>query len=113
MAADLDDPAEPWRTAQEGISTDVPPPVRPRRRLPRRIANQGEEMLAGFIELIVGPAGQETQVDEAAAKFGVVRLDRIEYSVPATVGPLQVSASNWGKMVSVCPARRKELRRLS
>ncbi len=111
-AMDLDDPAEPWLTARAGVSTDVPPPFEPLQleghvvRLwgrrydlggifPRHIENQGEEMLAGPIELIVGLDGQETHVDEAATKFGAVRQDRIEYSATTTVGPLQVSASNW------------------
>ena len=30
-ATDLDDPAEPWRTAQAGVTTEVPAPFEPLR----------------------------------------------------------------------------------
>jgi len=67
-AIDLDDPAEPWKTAKVGVTTEVPPPFEPIKRtdstvtcwgrsykltglFPEKISSAGKEILDGPIRM--------------------------------------------------------------
>jgi len=67
-AIDLDDPAEPWRAAKKGVTSDVPPPFEALKRdgstvvcwgrsyeltglFPEKIVSAGRAILAGSVTL--------------------------------------------------------------
>jgi len=109
---DLDDPAEPWREANAGITTQVPPPFEPLQTegskvtcwgreyildglFPTQITSQEKEMLAGPIQMTVTIGGETVRTDHREVEFGLVREDRIEFAADSDLGPINVAATGW------------------
>ena len=109
---DLDDPSEPWRTSQSGVSTRVMTPYTPLKRtgnavscwgrshtfdgpFPTAVSSQGRELLSRPIELRVRIDGRWTSIRTEGVDFTSERPDRIYFESSGREGALEVSAGSW------------------
>ena len=106
---DLDDPAEPWKTAKVGVTTDVPPTFQPLRRngntvecwnrlyelgelFPRKIRSVGKDILAAPIAMIIRSAKTASPLQGEGPEVILTRGDRIEWKGRGSAGGMGAKA---------------------
>ncbi|MAE63203.1 MAG: hypothetical protein CMJ18_02925 [Phycisphaeraceae bacterium] len=109
---DLNDPAEPWRTARAGISTEVMPPHTPLERDGDRVRCWGRVYVLGSLfpseatsreqKLLAAPialqrkAGDQWHASKAGTfRFTTERGDRMDFEASSGFDGIEVSAKSW------------------
>ncbi|MAE63502.1 MAG: hypothetical protein CMJ18_04460 [Phycisphaeraceae bacterium] len=109
---ELDDPAEPWRTAAAGITARVMPPYKPlvkqdslvscwgrtyalEELFPTAVSSQGQRLLAGPVKLLLKKDGQWLEAKAKNVTFPSLAEDRIEHRGESDVGGLQIRTTGW------------------
>jgi len=115
-AINLDDPAEPWKTARAGITNKVPPPFEALKKtgatvtcwgrsytltglFPEKISSAGKKILVGPITLTVksrdGSAVRSENFAAGKPKFTLQRPDRIEWTGAGTTAKFDWRSKCW------------------
>jgi hypothetical protein len=137
LAVDLSDPAEPWRTAQIGVSDAVPVPFEKlavagtkvkcwgreyalAAPLPVQITSQGEALLAGPMRLVVQQQGRPVTLSGDPVRLTATAGNRVEFVGEGQAEGLPVAVAGWleydGAMqvrLTVRPAAAVTLERLA
>lgn len=108
---DLSDPAEPWRTSNSGVTTEVPAPFEPLMTgskvsmwgrtyelgglFPVQITNQGKTVFVEAPKLILVTSQGRFETTGGKPSIGLTRADRVEFSSKTTLGPATVTANCW------------------
>ena len=109
---DLNDPDEPWRESNSGVSRQVFGPFEPLRvegrsihcwgreyalggMFPTAVQSQHQELFSGPVVLLVKQDGEWREIESEPPEFGDVQDDRVEFSVTGRDETFDVSSRGW------------------